>query len=86
MNKRQQKYQDTPPLFRGYAGLLAVKRGKAQALKGGVIMDVTSVAQARAAEEAGACAVVVMSHFPSDVLSLGIVQTFANCCPDFQRP
>ena len=37
-------------------GTFAVKAGMAQMLKGGVIMDVVNVEQARIAEEAGACA------------------------------
>jgi len=37
-------------------GTETVKRGLAQMLKGGVIMDVTNAEQARIAEEAGACA------------------------------
>jgi pyridoxal phosphate synthase yaaD subunit len=41
-------------------GSVKVKRGLAQMLKGGVIMDVTSVEQAKIAEAAGAVAVMAL--------------------------
>ncbi|EMR11242.1 pyridoxine biosynthesis protein PDX1 [Pneumocystis murina B123] len=44
-----------------------VKVGLAQMLKGGVIMDVVNVEQARIAEEAGACAVMALERVPSDM-------------------
>lgn len=46
---------------------LAVKAGLAQMLKGGVIMDVTNAAQARIAEDAGACAVMALERVPADI-------------------
>ncbi len=45
----------------------ALKAGLAQMLKGGVIMDVTNAAQARIAEEAGACAVMALERVPADI-------------------
>merc|ERR1711871_1415760 len=39
----------------------------AQMLKGGVIMDVVNVEQARIAEEAGACAVMALERVPADI-------------------
>lgn len=48
-------------------GTVAVKRGLAQMLKGGVIMDVTNAEQARIAEEAGACAVMALERVPADI-------------------
>lgn len=45
----------------------ALKAGLAQMLKGGVIMDVVSAAQARIAEEAGACAVMALERVPADI-------------------
>jgi len=45
-------------------GTETVKRGLAQMLKGGVIMDVTNAEQARIAEEAGACAVMALERVP----------------------
>ncbi|KAI8631905.1 SOR/SNZ family-domain-containing protein [Xylariaceae sp. FL1651] len=44
-----------------------VKAGLAQMLKGGVIMDVTDAAQARIAEDAGACAVMALERVPADI-------------------
>ncbi|KAL7629774.1 Pyridoxal 5'-phosphate synthase subunit snz1 [Parahypoxylon ruwenzoriense] len=48
-----------------------VKAGLAQMLKGGVIMDVTDAAQARIAEEAGACAVMALERVPADIRAEG---------------
>ena len=39
----------------------------AQMLKGGVIMDVTNVEQAKIAEEAGAVAVMALERVPADI-------------------
>jgi len=44
-----------------------VKRGLAQMLKGGVIMDVVSAEHAKIAEEAGACAVMALERVPADI-------------------
>jgi len=44
-----------------------VKRGLADMLKGGVIMDVIDVEQARIAEEAGAVAVMALERVPADI-------------------
>ncbi|CAO1624914.1 unnamed protein product [Sympodiomycopsis kandeliae] len=48
-------------------GTFGVKSGLAQMLKGGVIMDVVNVEQARIAEEAGACAVMALERVPADI-------------------
>ena len=45
-------------------GTWAVKKGLAQMLKGGVIMDVVTPEQAKIAEEAGACAVMALETRP----------------------
>jgi pyridoxal 5'-phosphate synthase pdxS subunit len=52
-------------------GSWRVKGGLAQMLKGGVIMDVTSAAEARIAEHAGACAVMALERVPSDIRAAG---------------
>jgi len=44
-----------------------IKRGLAEMLKGGVIMDVTTADQARIAEEAGAVAVMALERVPADI-------------------
>ncbi|HEX3622064.1 MAG TPA: pyridoxal 5'-phosphate synthase lyase subunit PdxS [Acidimicrobiales bacterium] len=48
-------------------GSSRVKRGLAEMLKGGVIMDVVDVDQARVAEDAGAVAVMALERVPSDI-------------------
>ena len=44
-----------------------VRIGLAEMLKGGVIMDVTNVEEAKIAELAGACAVMALERIPSDI-------------------
>lgn len=48
-------------------GTLKVKRGLAEMLKGGVIMDVVNAEQAKIAEDAGACAVMALERVPADI-------------------
>jgi pyridoxal 5'-phosphate synthase pdxS subunit len=48
-------------------GTQRVKRGLAEMLKGGVIMDVVNSEQARIAEDAGACAVMALERVPADI-------------------
>jgi pyridoxal 5'-phosphate synthase pdxS subunit len=48
-------------------GTLLVKRGLAEMLKGGVIMDVVDAEQARIAEDAGAVAVMALERVPADI-------------------
>ena len=48
-------------------GTELVKRGLAEMLKGGVIMDVVDAEQARIAEDAGAAAVMALERVPSDI-------------------
>ncbi|MDP6105279.1 MAG: pyridoxal 5'-phosphate synthase lyase subunit PdxS [Acidimicrobiales bacterium] len=48
-------------------GTQLVKRGLAEMLKGGVIMDVVDAEQARIAEDAGATAVMALERVPSDI-------------------
>ena len=48
-------------------GTTRVKRGLADMLKGGVIMDVVTPEQARIAEDAGACAVMALERVPADI-------------------
>ena len=46
---------------------MTVKRGLAEMLKGGVIMDVVNPEQAKIAEDAGACAVMALERVPADI-------------------
>jgi pyridoxal 5'-phosphate synthase pdxS subunit len=55
-----------------------VKRGLAEMLKGGVIMDVTSVEQAKIAEDAGAVAVMALERVPADIRAEGGVVRMAD--------
>ena len=48
-------------------GTARVKRGMAEMLKGGVIMDVVTAEQARIAEDAGAVAVMALERVPADI-------------------
>jgi pyridoxal 5'-phosphate synthase pdxS subunit len=48
-------------------GSVLVKRGLAEMFKGGVIMDVVTPAQAKIAEDAGACAVMALERVPADI-------------------
>ena len=48
-------------------GNYELNKNLAQMLKGGVIMDVTNVEQAKIAEAAGACAVMALERVPSDI-------------------
>jgi pyridoxal 5'-phosphate synthase pdxS subunit len=52
-------------------GTLKVKSGLAQMLKGGVIMDVTSLQQAKIAETAGAVSVMALERIPADIREAG---------------
>ncbi|CAB4872936.1 unannotated protein [freshwater metagenome] len=51
----------------GTTGTSAVKRGMADMLKGGVIMDVIDAQQARIAQDAGAVAVMALERVPADI-------------------
>jgi pyridoxal 5'-phosphate synthase pdxS subunit len=59
-------------------GTAGLKTGLAEMLKGGVIMDVTDVAQARIAEAAGAVAVMALERVPSDIRRDGGVARMAD--------
>ncbi|WP_456475545.1 pyridoxal 5'-phosphate synthase lyase subunit PdxS [Candidatus Pyrohabitans sp.] len=59
-------------------GTVKVKRGLAQMLKGGVIMDVTNAEQAGIAEDAGAVAVMALERVPADIRAAGGVARMAD--------
>ena len=59
-------------------GTFAVKAGLAQMLKGGVIMDVTNVEEARIAEEAGAVAVMALERVPADIRRCAVVSNIQD--------
>jgi pyridoxal 5'-phosphate synthase pdxS subunit len=59
-------------------GTDTVKRGHAQMLKGGVIMDVVTPDHARIAEDAGACAVMALERVPADIRAHGGVARMSD--------
>ncbi len=63
---------------RGEVGSQTVKRGLAQMLKGGVIMDVVTPEHARIAEEAGAVAVMALERVPADIRVSGGVARMSD--------
>ncbi len=54
------------------------KKGLAQMLKGGVIMDVVTPEHAKIAEEAGACAVMALERVPADIRAQGGVARMSD--------
>ena len=52
-------------------GTATLKKGLAQMLKGGVIMDVVTADEAKIAEDAGACAVMALERVPSEIRAAG---------------
>jgi len=64
---------DTPATGTGL-----VKRGLAEMLKGGVIMDVVTAEQARIAEDAGAVAVMALERVPADIRAQGGVARMSD--------
>ena len=59
-------------------GTAAVKRGMAEMLKGGVIMDVVTPEQAKIAEDAGAVAVMALERVPADIRAQGGVSRMSD--------
>src|SRR5512137_917896 len=59
-------------------GTFAVKKGLAQMLKGGVIMDVVTPEHAKIAEDAGACAVMALERVPADIRAQGGVASMSD--------
>ncbi len=55
-----------------------VKRGLAEMLKGGVIMDVVTAEHAKIAEDAGACAVMALERVPADIRVQGGVARMSD--------
>jgi pyridoxal 5'-phosphate synthase pdxS subunit len=59
-------------------GTFTVKKGMAQMLKGGVIMDVVTPEHAKIAETAGACAVMALERVPADIRANGGVARMSD--------
>src|SRR5512136_946625 len=62
----------------GQVGSFTVKKGLAQMLKGGVIMDVVTPEHAKIAEEAGAVAVMALERVPADIRAQGGVARMSD--------
>ncbi|MDT4919524.1 MAG: pyridoxal 5-phosphate synthase pdxS subunit, partial [Pseudonocardiales bacterium] len=62
----------------GIVGTARVKRGMAEMLKGGVIMDVVTAEQAKIAEDAGAVAVMALERVPADIRAQGGVSRMSD--------
>lgn len=71
--EQQQVDSDTTP-----EQAVLLKRGLAQMLKGGVIMDVVTPEQAKLAEDAGACAVMALERVPADIRAQGGVARMSD--------
>ena len=67
-------HEDGPSQF----GTAKVKRGMAEMLKGGVIMDVVTPEQAKIAEDAGAVAVMALERVPADIRAQGGVARMSD--------
>src|SRR5580698_10054155 len=61
-----------------HTGSFTVKRGLADMLRGGVIMDVVTPEQAKIAEDAGAVAVMALERVPSDIRAQGGVARMSD--------
>ena len=59
-------------------GTFRLKKGLAEMLKGGVIMDVVNAEQAKTAEKAGAVAVMALEMVPADIRAAGGVARMAD--------
>ncbi len=62
----------------GETGTFALKKGLAQMLKGGVIMDVVTPEHAKIAEDAGAVAVMALERIPADIRAHGGVSRMSD--------
>jgi pyridoxal 5'-phosphate synthase pdxS subunit len=62
----------------GQIATFAVKKGLAQMLKGGVIMDVVTAEHAKIAEDAGAVAVMALERVPADIRAHGGVARMSD--------
>jgi pyridoxal 5'-phosphate synthase pdxS subunit len=69
---------DQEHIMEQQTGTFAVKKGLAQMLKGGVIMDVVTPEHAKIAEDAGACAVMALERVPADIRANGGVARMSD--------
>lgn len=69
---------ESTPAQPSVTGSSRVKRGMAEMLKGGVIMDVVTAEQARIAEDSGAVAVMALERVPADIRAQGGVSRMSD--------
>ena len=69
---------ESPTTETAVTGTTRVKRGMAEMLKGGVIMDVVTADQAKIAEDAGAVAVMALERVPADIRAQGGVSRMSD--------
>src|SRR5512133_2390651 len=74
----QTKLTDLEDKMEKQTGTFTVKKGLAQMLKGGVIMDVVTPEHACIAEEAGAVAVMALERVPADIRAEGGVARMSD--------
>ena len=74
---RSASAQDRGPAVAA-TGTARIKRGMAEMLKGGVIMDVVTADQAKIAEDAGAVAVMALERVPADIRAQGGVARMSD--------
>ena len=67
MSSTSPQPESSQPTSHAETGTARVKRGMAEMLKGGVIMDVINAEQAKIAEDAGAVAVMALERVPADI-------------------
>ena len=72
------KSDNSPSAFESAVADARVRRGFAQSLKGGVIMDVVNAEQAKIAEDAGAVAVMALERVPADIRAQGGVSRMSD--------
>lgn len=78
MKSRKEIEEDQMTGESGLTGTTRVKRGMADMLKGGVIMDVVNAEQAKIAEDAGAVAVMALERVPADIRAQGGVARMSD--------
>jgi len=69
---------EAQPTTEHVVGTARVKRGMAEMLKGGVIMDVVTPEHAKIAEDAGAVAVMALERVPADIRAQGGVSRMSD--------
>ncbi|WP_424565500.1 pyridoxal 5'-phosphate synthase lyase subunit PdxS [Tamaricihabitans halophyticus] len=78
MSSAAQNQSTAPDAAVSQTGTGRVKRGMAEMLKGGVIMDVVTPEQAKIAEDAGAVAVMALERVPADIRAQGGVARMSD--------